>query len=732
MAVIEQNTAPFKPYARLMTMLGDQLITDKKVAVIELIKNCYDADANNVSVRINDGVSRETASIVIEDDGCGMSLDTILNVWLRPATPNKGNIKKKSRFTKKGRVIQGEKGIGRFAIHKLGSYVEVYTKAIGQNEVKLEMDFRLYEPETQLDLFSESVSVDRLLEDVQNRWSVVDVPEKIMGNSGTFIRISNLREDWSVQDVKALYSSIQRMIPPVDEASARRFGIQLHNDFDVKLFRNEEGFVCEDTVTFKDVIERAQYRISGTMNEHGVLSFEYECVSPKRVLSKIVDLFDTQKMAQNNYSLYSVKQFDKYHRPEDCGPFNFSLYAFDLKQRDPLVLTRDVEDFIKNNFVYVLRDGVRVYPYGEPGRDWLDLDKLRSTVKAGQFMSYNDLTGFVYISQEKNPNLKDSTNREELMNIGGSRETFYLLVRAVTEIFNTEMKLDKEKKALQKKQSFKKTSDVLDTNYKKLQLELERINDTAAIAAAKSFVESYSKQMSIMSERMHTVQDLAGLGMAVEKSSHDALRLLSLLRENVRTFRKKVPNHTDSDLHELLNALDDGLLYVYDNMQVIQPLFKIQRKTITDVSIRTCIEKVLRYFKSDIVGKIDVNIVAKDGDLLIKTNTGLILQVIINLLDNAIYWLNSCDNNHREIVFTIDANHKKVIVSDNGPGVREDIAPVIFEEFVSMKSEGRGLGLYIVREILMRIDGSIDLAFDSNNKVLSGANFVINFESSIL
>lgn len=72
-----------------------------------------------------------------------------------------------------------------------------------------------------------------------------------------------------------------------------------------------------------------------------------------------------------------------------------------MAKPDKTILNEDLKKFIKENFVFVLRDGVRVYPYGEKGIDWLNLDKLRSTYRAGQFISYNDLTGFIYISQEK-------------------------------------------------------------------------------------------------------------------------------------------------------------------------------------------------------------------------------------------------------------------------------------------------------------------------------------------
>lgn len=120
MSVIEKDSMPFKPYARLMNILGDQLITDKIVAVIELLKNCYDADSPSAEVRFgnmcnigfNDLPLDQQAYIEIRDFGTGMTLQTIKNVWLRPATPDKLNKKKqKLSKTSRGRVIQGERAL---------------------------------------------------------------------------------------------------------------------------------------------------------------------------------------------------------------------------------------------------------------------------------------------------------------------------------------------------------------------------------------------------------------------------------------------------------------------------------------------------------------------------------------------------------------------------------------------------------------------------------------------
>ena len=174
--------------------------------------------------------------------------------------------------------------------------------------------------------------------------------------------------------------------------------------------------------------------------------------------------------------------------------------------------------------------------------------------------------------------------------------------------------------------------------------------------------------------------------------------------------------------------MDENLNFVYDEMQVIQPLFKIQRKAIQNVSVYDSIEKVVKYFRREVENKINVRI-NKDQDVIVKTNNGLILQVLINLLDNAIYWVNKNESKKTEIAFQISTKDNSLIVADNGPGIREDVEPFIFNEFFSLKSDGRGLGLYIVKEILLRINAEIFVIQEETKKLLPGANFLIKFNN---
>lgn len=736
MAIIEHSSMPFRPYARLMNVIGDQLITDKKVAVIEIIKNSYDADASVVKVRFcnmsnvgfNSLPKEEQAYIEIEDNGCGMSLDVIKNVWLRPATPNKFDKKKRqSLTTDKGRIVQGEKGIGRFAVHKLGEKIELYTKAKGENEVKLEMNFVDFNPDD-ANLFNQPADY-KLLDEVTNNWYVQSPPERVTNESGTIIRIYNIRELWSANDYKELYQNIQRMMPPIDD-NARLLGVDFVQDFTIEMFKEGNLYVDEDVRTFADVIERAQYSMIGSIDENGNVHFQYKSLSPQRVFTDTLNLLDDSALSMRNYSLYGTKWFRENDRSPQCGPFSFTFYAFDLKNKDLTILDKDLERFIKENFVFVMRDGIRVYPYGEKGIDWLDLDKLRSTYRAGQFISYNDLTGFVYISQENNPYLKDATNRQGLVNDKGCYNDFKSLTTAITEIFNYEIKIDKNKKDIQKREPINKSNEALQSSLLRLQKSLEKSRDLETLELSNKFFDAYKKHVGVITERMETVEDLAGLGMAVEKSSHDSIRILSLMAQNVKSFKKKLIRHNyqEQELIELFDELEENLNLVYEDMQMIQPLFKIQRQSIKDVSIKECIAKVVRYFRNDIAGKIETNLDKIGDDLVIRTNVGLVLQILINLIDNAIYWLGKSGNPEKRIYFAISPTNRTLIVGDNGNGIREDVVPLVFNEFFSMKSNGRGLGLYIVRELLSRINAQIEVIENPVEKVLTGANFIIKFD----
>ena len=123
----EELNLPFRPRARLLQLLGDQLIGTPRLAVFELVKNAYDADAEKVTVTLND-IDTPNASIVVEDDGDGMTLEIIRDIWLVPAHDHRDLQRRALQRTRRNRLPLGEKGVGRFAVHKLGDRIEVITR----------------------------------------------------------------------------------------------------------------------------------------------------------------------------------------------------------------------------------------------------------------------------------------------------------------------------------------------------------------------------------------------------------------------------------------------------------------------------------------------------------------------------------------------------------------------------------------------------------------------------
>jgi hypothetical protein len=126
---LRKGKETFRPRARLVSVLGEQLIRDATVGLLELVKNGYDADADHVVVKLLNLSDPLKTIVSVEDDGYGMDLETILYKWLEPATGHKEEAKKQSKRTKKGRLPLGEKGVGRFAAHKLGHRLMLISRA---------------------------------------------------------------------------------------------------------------------------------------------------------------------------------------------------------------------------------------------------------------------------------------------------------------------------------------------------------------------------------------------------------------------------------------------------------------------------------------------------------------------------------------------------------------------------------------------------------------------------
>jgi HSP90 family molecular chaperone len=179
--------SPFKPRARMLLQLGEQLIKNESIAIIELVKNAYDADASCVTVTMNNIEDPSKGEIIIKDDGWGMDLETILNVWLEPGSNSKSQLLAGNKRSPKGRLPIGEKGIGRFGVHKLGNEIEMITKRKNGKECYVHIDWSEFK--------------DTLyLNDIQI--PVVERDTPLIFNEdeeGTILKIKRIKKIWKKQ-----------------------------------------------------------------------------------------------------------------------------------------------------------------------------------------------------------------------------------------------------------------------------------------------------------------------------------------------------------------------------------------------------------------------------------------------------------------------------------------------------------------------------------------------------
>ena len=250
----------FTPKARLIKIMGEQLIKDATVGIIELVKNSYDADSTNVQI-IMYSLNSVNAKIVIKDNGSGIDLDTFTSKWMNPATGHK-EIQKENRLrTKLGRLPLGEKGVGRFAAQQIGSQLRMISKTGDTaKELYVEIDWSHFDDR------------DKDLSEVTINYEYRLSKEFKANETGTILEISNLRNEFKESEIRKISNTLRRMKSPFKGA----------DNFNVELIFNDcsEDFDKYKNLSTTDLLERSHYRFYAIVNDSGIIDFEYEFHMP--------------------------------------------------------------------------------------------------------------------------------------------------------------------------------------------------------------------------------------------------------------------------------------------------------------------------------------------------------------------------------------------------------------------------------------------------------------------
>ena len=728
-----------RPYARLLTMLGDQLIKNERIALVELIKNAYDADANRVEVRFEsfrDDMTHDANSrIVVRDDGVGMSPEIVRTRWMNPAGPHKylDKQKGKERSPNKNRVIQGEKGIGRFAVLKLGKVITVTTRQrSADSEMVLTYDFSRFDDDfVSEDGHSKDIFLDEIKIDCRQ-----SAPKQLPGadGHGTVIEVRNLKGDWSDEIVSQLCRDVSNLTDPVSRLTRR----ETDDAFEIAIFRNGEPWPVssDEAESLRALIEdKAVLNISGCFrSSESRFAFQIDNDSVEVALrdSKITGLWVwRQRHGRASGNLHGqISMFVPRETDYTCGDFAFQFYVFDFARGidGRYMLTQAEKDQLKGHRVYLYRDNVRVYPYGDPDDDWLNIDVTRGTGRAGNFFSNDQLIGWIEITQKDNPNLRDKTNREGLIETGGAARDLVFLVQLFLSYVKQYPFARYQQRQQRRNTARTVRDDAVTRNLADLQKNVEKSKNEVLARQVVNVSSSYEQERAYLVQRAETTEDLAGVGLSVEMASHDIMLLVHRAREVARGLSQSAGSE-GSKVREQAEVLLRMLQQITDSMKEVQVLFKSSRRRRAVLQVEPILERIHKLYKA-LLQQRNIryqNVTVGESPLVANTTDGVIMQVLVNLFDNACYWLEAVGPAKREICVTTDGKQGRMIFSDSGPGIDSDDLPYIFEPFYSGKGQsGRGLGLYIARQLLERHGYRIEVGND-RQRVLQGANFVVSF-----
>lgn len=657
---VRTGTSKLRPRARLIGLIGEDLISDEAVAVVELVKNAYDADARWVSVSFPDRTDR----LVVEDNGHGMDLDTVLGTWFEPGTVSK----KRTEHSPRGRIYQGAKGIGRFASARLARslYLESRTspESVG---VTVLFDWGAFDDESYLD-------------QVEVAWEERDSLDL---QQGTRLTLDGLRKHWTDEDYGELHSRLSRLISPFEEVTD--FSIELHVQGHAEL---------SGEVQPPPLLAQPRYQLNGTVDANGIFDGQL------RYEGDLVKEYKRRKLGGTG-------------EVPRCGPFSIEIRAWDRDREglDPLAtrlnqsimeVRRTLNDY---SGVSIYRDGFRVYPYGQRGNDWLNLDN-RSRQNPVQNLANNQIVAAIKISRDTNPGLRDRSTREGLVLNESYRELqdWFIVVLKEIESFRYQVRPRRQKDT--SREPLFEAFDISDTaNQARAALGENHEVSTLITQMERRVTEGVDRVQEVFSRLLMS----AGLGQMVDIVIHEIGAPIGKINRQVDVLERRVSASHDEKLVQsvvpMLTSIRGWLEQVHTLRQRLDPQTAGRRGRATSFNVEDEVMDTFRLYDALLSGQhISWYIEGPPEPVQVFMARSALSQVLANLVDNAIYWLirSKGRGNGGIIHATIGqlVSGFVVTVSDDGPGVPEEDRSEIFEPYFSRKPNGIGLGLYIARLVI--------------------------------
>lgn len=715
----------FKVDARALLSLGRESIKDNTTALVELVKNSYDADADNVDVELLG--DRRTGLIRVADDGVGMSSRDINAKWLRIGFSEK----RRKKVSAKGRRETGEKGIGRLSADRLGAMLELRSQKATGKPVAIAVNWDQFDVDG-----AEIGSVE--IQELDDSTPVLPSHGK-KAKSGTEIRISKLRQGWSPEDLKALETELSTLVPPA--VAVKDFAIWIKTSSKEKFRRVASPFEGV-----------AELHFDGQFDSRGKLSYTISARPRKQGDARVPVEHETiaySKLLPGTTAKHSV------------GPVRVQLSYFlragvDLGGFSVSQLREYLDTY---GGVRIYRDRIRVKPYGDPAHaegDWLGLAERKVRNPAGAARSEfriaaNQLTGAVYIGRDVNPRLVDSAAREGLVHgeaFAGLKRAVFGCIALLEAAYHRRFVQKKEQESA-KAPALPVMVGAIRSSISELKKNLVAVQDAPASPRTAKLIDDSVARAGVLFEQLSAaekeIEELAGqatvyrglatVGIASAVFGHETESALaqakmssSLALDAVAEDPQDLPL-CEEELGKAVEAIEK--VAVWGQFALSRVKKDKRKRTKLDIS------RIVTKLAGDIKPLFDASSIdfhpEVKPDLQLRGFAMDIEALVINLLTNAYHAAGTGRRGRRvEIALSKRSAAAETFlclkVSDSGPGIAKQYLDRIWAPLFSMKldsggkSVGTGLGLTIVRSIAQDLGASINV---TPNGRLGGAEFEV-------
>ena len=681
-------------------LIGRELITDRITAVYELVKNCYDANATEVVIHFENvgSDSQKPSRIIIEDNGCGMSFNDIKNKWMVVGTASK----RTEKFSPKpfNRRYVGEKGIGRFAVDKLGGSVEISTKKEkSKQRLIVNINWDEYEKlsrSNQLTLFT----------DVDNGYYFEDANPDY---HGTTLSLFPIKEPWSELDIKRLERELEKIVSPF---------FPVNPPFNISIKSN-------------DYEEYKEKRIQVEAVKYSSHSFELESSQAQEYQEILV--FDKEK-GQINKEKVSIKSF---------GPITLKIFYFDEAAKKYYNRVYKNDDY-RVDGIKIYRDGLITTPFAEyesnrdKKRDILGIDKR---LWSGTFdkIGTREIIGVLDITKEHNPNIIDATNRQDFVD-NVQYQDLKDFVIAQLEVLGELKKFERESTkaktdiALQKANSevkqFATVISEIEKKNPKLKSALKPLVEQAKQIdkSLKKGIQQQKRERQEHVRKENIYLSLMSLQEYAVHISHAVRTALGKVKRMAEFFKERFPDPKYEDLFKeysvaifeemsnLNRIIDFMLSYAGSNIEMQDFNVKNHLQDLFTKSYRPVFDAEGIY-----------PIIEIRDSFLLHANKKFFEDIFENLISNSLKALRHEEDKKIKCTGFIDGDNFVLYFSDNGEGIAKGNESKIFDMYYTTTADlgGAGIGLYIVKTRVESLKGSISVI--NSEFAPKGATFKISF-----